>query len=373
MQADSTFYNKNDEIDLFELVAKLYKQKTLIIVVALLAGIIATIVALNLPKTYSSKAIISQSSYGQFQALNSQLVQIGTAGDLMLSPQKALNLLGRQLTSQSIRRQAFEQTLLAKNSVTAEEKESAYKTFQKNLKTSLDKQSNTPRITIDYSASEPQEAANIINQQMLQLSRQKIIQTLEEDQKTFVLTRVARLKKDIAQLENSFQKRNEQNIVELRESLAQAKAAGIDTPIITVSGLTAGDDYLLGAKLLESRIKQVQNRVNNYRFYSTTEEESDDSSKPYIQGVSAKVYQINQLLSLNSNYSSLKLVNIEQPALAPSLPSKPRKSLIVALGLILGGMLGIFIALVRIALIDRKTRKRVEEQHYQSTQKLTLA
>lgn len=47
------------------------------------------------------------------------------------------------------------------------------------------------------------------------------------------------------------------------------------------------------------------------------------------------------------------LYRLEQPAVVNSTPVKPRRTLIVALGFVLGGMLGVFVALVRIMLKKR--------------------
>jgi len=54
-----------------------------------------------------------------------------------------------------------------------------------------------------------------------------------------------------------------------------------------------------------------------------------------------------RLRSLQFDAGSLKLVAIDQRAVEPRQPIKPKKSLIVALTLVLGGMLGVFVALVR--------------------------
>ena len=54
-----------------------------------------------------------------------------------------------------------------------------------------------------------------------------------------------------------------------------------------------------------------------------------------------------RLRSLQVDASNLKLVSIDQLAVEPLRPIKPKKALILALGLVLGGMLGLFIALIR--------------------------
>ncbi|MEA1605398.1 GNVR domain-containing protein [Pseudomonas spirodelae] len=50
------------------------------------------------------------------------------------------------------------------------------------------------------------------------------------------------------------------------------------------------------------------------------------------------------------------LYRVEQASALPAQPIKPKKPLIVALGLVLGGMLGIFIALIRLMLKKRSAK-----------------
>jgi LPS O-antigen subunit length determinant protein (WzzB/FepE family) len=59
------------------------------------------------------------------------------------------------------------------------------------------------------------------------------------------------------------------------------------------------------------------------------------------------------LRSLNVDVSTLKLATVDQLAMQPIKPIKPKKALILALGLVLGGMLGLFIALLR-NMLQRK-------------------
>ncbi|MCY1301376.1 G-rich domain on putative tyrosine kinase [compost metagenome] len=54
-----------------------------------------------------------------------------------------------------------------------------------------------------------------------------------------------------------------------------------------------------------------------------------------------------RLRNLNFDVADLKLVSIDQIAVEPLKPIKPKKALILALGLVLGGVLGLFIALLR--------------------------
>ena len=50
----------------------------------------------------------------------------------------------------------------------------------------------------------------------------------------------------------------------------------------------------------------------------------------------------------------MKLVSIDRKALEPMQPVKPRKALLILLGLLLGGMLGVLIVLVRYFVATRQ-------------------
>lgn len=58
-------------------------------------------------------------------------------------------------------------------------------------------------------------------------------------------------------------------------------------------------------------------------------------------------------LDISQRIEPGSLYRLEQPAVVNSTPVQPRRTLIVALGFVLGGMLGVFVALVRIMLKKR--------------------
>lgn len=74
----------------------------------------------------------------------------------------------------------------------------------------------------------------------------------------------------------------------------------------------------------------------------------------YIARITAA--QINDYfggLGISQRIEPASLYRLEQPATVNSTPVKPKRTLIVALGFVLGGMLGVFVALVRIMLKKR--------------------
>jgi len=75
----------------------------------------------------------------------------------------------------------------------------------------------------------------------------------------------------------------------------------------------------------------------------------------YLAYVTAStVVQINEFLNgMGVTEEVSALYRLEQSATVPTEPIKPKRALIIALGLILGGMIGVFIGLIRSMLAKR--------------------
>jgi capsular polysaccharide biosynthesis protein len=67
-----------------------------------------------------------------------------------------------------------------------------------------------------------------------------------------------------------------------------------------------------------------------------------------------------RLSNLNLDMSQLKLVTIDQQALEPLKPIKPKKALIIVLGIMLGLVLGVMIAVVRHLFVLKNHGNRNE-------------
>jgi LPS O-antigen subunit length determinant protein (WzzB/FepE family) len=93
--------------------------------------------------------------------------------------------------------------------------------------------------------------------------------------------------------------------------------------------------------------KELQLLANNRQIEVLNKRENEDL---FLKDLAIWREEATRLRNLNVDVSSLKLVSIDQVALEPLRPIKPKKALILALGLVLGGMLGLFITLLRNVL-----------------------
>ena len=74
----------------------------------------------------------------------------------------------------------------------------------------------------------------------------------------------------------------------------------------------------------------------------------------FLKNIEPLRAEVVRLGNLNTDMSKLGIVSIDRKAQTPASPSKPKKALIVGLGLILGCLLGLGIATVRFLVVSRR-------------------
>lgn len=193
----------------------------------------------------------------------------------------------------------------------------------------------------------------------------------------------AQLNDEVAALRKQLRTRRDDRIAQLNEAILIAKSLGIEKPSTpsalgeTAQAPTSGNVirtevnnqqiplYFMGSEALEAERSALQKR------------RSDDFTEPRIAEIQTKLRLLEQnreiqllkereeedlfigdyakwnkeasaLKALNLDLSNLQLVNVDQQAVYPRAPVKPRKVLIVLLGGVVGSALGVFAALLSI-------------------------
>lgn len=197
----------------------------------------------------------------------------------------------------------------------------------------------------------------------------------------------ANLQDELKALRQQLKTRRDNRVAQLDEAIRIAKALGISKPA-TPSSLGEGERvtqgnvirtevnsqqiplYFMGSETLEAErnallqrrsddftepriaqiAKELQLLANNRQIEVLSKRENEDL---FLKDLASWRGEAARLRNLDVDVSSLKLASIDQVALEPLRPIKPKKALILGLGLVLGGMLGLFIALLR-SMLRRK-------------------
>jgi len=121
----------------------------------------------------------------------------------------------------------------------------------------------------------------------------------------------------------------------LKEAMALAQANEQQTTSNAGNFVTPYQDdflYLRGRRVLKAELAELENRSNNDTFISEL---------PHL----LEHKQLLESIELSAN--QIGVAQVDFPAVTPVLPIKPKKALILALSVVLGGMLGGMIVLGR--------------------------
>lgn len=349
----------SDEIDLRELMQKLWTSKWLIIVTTLIVMCIAAAYAFLSPSVYQTSVYTlpptasDLASYNVASLLTGDAIR-GTVSDTAaginpLSSQEAYRTFQRHLNSSAIRQRFFDEYYLPaqKNNQTEREKQRAWKRLNNELTIQKIDEYET-RLIVE--GNNPQAIAKWANAYVA-LAAQAAREELHSGLTGEVEIRRLSLEDQIATLRQVAEEIRQARLTRLKDALAIAESIGLETPadgmpliaINTRSDLNADSSgsllYLRGAKALRSEQQQLEKR------------RAHDAYIPELPDLLKKQALLN---SINLNPDLLSVATIDRAAMIPEEPIKPQKTLVLLLGFIFGGTLGIFFALTRILVISPK-------------------
>ncbi|WP_256587514.1 GNVR domain-containing protein [Pseudomonas sp. HLS-6] len=159
------------------------------------------------------------------------------------------------------------------------------------------------------------------------------------------------LQQQILTAQESSRKQREDDIVQLKETLQVAKSIGREKPPIISGNLSAEVSagmegsltYMRGSKALEAEIENLQKR------------QSDD---PFIQNLRQQQAALTFYRNLSIDPALVATYRQDGVVELPGKPVKPKKLLIVLLGLVAGVLVGVGLTLMRHLYRQVLTPKR---------------
>lgn len=325
-QVSEKQYGREDEIDLVELARVLWAQRWLIGAVAVFFFLCAVTYAFLAKPVYEARISVLPPHISDIAEFN-----VGRGALLGLEPYSVNDVYAvflESLTSDALRLEFLPLT-------------------GKGVIVKKGKSSGQQQVTLQH--ENPAEAAELLNRfvyRAADLARE----TQLANNTAEVSTHVQALKRRIATLRQVARQRREARIVLLEEALKVAESAGMGKVSATPGQASAGaadlvienpPPYLLGAPLIRAELSVLRQR------------QSDDPFIPELRSLQEKLMLL-QGISIDPD--RISVFSLDSPAQVPEQPIKPKKALILGIGLVLGGMLGIFVALVKTMLIQRLSK-----------------
>ncbi len=216
----------------------------------------------------------------------------------------------------------------------------------------------------NYNASKEAKIATLLENDALKRAQlQDELSTLRDELKTRRTNRIQQLNEAIS-IAESLGIRKPTSPTAMSDSargntqVIRTEVTNRETPLyfMGTEALTAERDALVSRKsddFIEPRIAEIQSELamleNNREVEILRSREGEDL---YLSNLAELREEAARLKGIKLDTDRLRLVRLDQPALESSNPVKPKKAMILALGLVLGGMIGVFVALVR-SLVNR--------------------
>jgi len=144
-------------------------------------------------------------------------------------------------------------------------------------------------------------------------------------------------------------------IARLEEAAQIAASIGQRKPFYNTNDVVVSSEpplYMMGEQALRQEAELLRKR-------------SDTASEDiFVSGLSMLKNYISTLESIEVDWSNVELVELDQPALLPLKPAKPRKLLVIALGAVGGIMFGLLAALIAAASARHLRRNERKPLHF---------
>lgn len=340
--------NPSDEVDLLELFEDLWKQKLLIALVTLLVTVGAASYAFLSAPVYEAKTSLLPPRVADIAGYNLGRVEAELPE---FTVEKVYSIFTQNLRSEGQRNRFFEQIYVPEQAAekSTETKDQLREAFNKKLLVSNPDIKNNPsqfEVTAQSAvAVRAAEWANLYVEQAASKTRQDMADTVL----TEISTRVKSIKSRIEVLRESARKFREDRIARLNEALIIADKVGAQevqqkgsrTPSdVELKALVDGNlMYMRGAKAIRAELDVLKER-------------KDDD--PFITGLRKLENRLDFLAKVSISPDGVAVFTLDSAAQIAETPIKPKKALILVLGLVLGGMLGVLVALIRNMLSKRR-------------------
>ncbi len=345
-----------DEISLIELWNVLAGRWRLIAATTLLATLIAIVYALTAPPLYRATAYFLPPTEKNVAPLNAPFIQStreqNVQGVRVWPVEQVYALFKGTLSSKRLYRLYFEENhleqIFMEGSTATISKDKAVESFFSLYKINSDKKiSGSLNLSAEW--HDPDQAAGWVNG-LSELANEMVVEQLLSNLDYRLQQQITILESSSSAMRKIAQKRREDRIVVLTEAYKTAIILGLhdflDTEsgvvfLDTESGVVSTPTYYRGSKALNAEIDILRNRS------------SDD---PFIDELRNLEEMLLKFKSINISDMSVKTYTLDQQALPPKQPIKPKRDLIVTMGGIIGLIGGVFLAFLLNIIQNQKNR-----------------
>lgn len=353
------------EIDLLELFQSLWQQKLLILLSTVAVAAAALIYALQSPLMYQTKASLLPPRLSDIAPYN-----LGRTESLMVEFKVAdvYAVFTRSLSSESLRRDFFNQVFIP--SLSEGERDMPRDILWARYSKALTALAPEPKLRPDnfevrVESTDPEQAAEWVNL-YVKMAADKANKNMQSNVLSEISTRVRAVERRIGVLRKTALQVREDRMARLREALQIANELGASAPQVIAGKLGPSAPQIIANELGASAPQMMAGKtytdselsafVDGDLMYmrgskaisaelkALAERKSDD---PFIEELRDLRVQLAFLKGIDVDPENVAVFTLDRAAEVPQTPTNPRKIFFLAAGILIGAILGVFMALIR--------------------------
>ncbi len=372
---DQQQLNNDDEIDLFDLIDDIWSHKRWVFIGLFATVILAGLYLFKATPVYQAEAKVKSAtandltefSRPQLQGRNEisrkggKVFQKTIPSIFEMNVDSAFSSAKSALLSTGYRKEFYELKLdeikalpnAYNENLTLEQNFSGFSS-QFSVKTSGLKDSES-FVQVSLKSSDAEFASELLNE----FVEYALFRRLRDSYDTMLARvngRIEALNYQAEIMREEYMGNKARRILELKEATAIALAVGQVDPLYRNIDLMGGQEpplYMLGSKAIKAEIKALESRKEIAKDLPRGEDH-------FIEELPKVLLEIDSLKTLEVDFSKIQLARIDEVAVVPVAPIKPRKLLVMALALVAGLFVGLFMALIVAAY--GKHNIRIEEK-----------
>ena len=373
--SDQQQLNNDDEIDLFDLIDDIWSHKRWVFIGLFATVILAGLYLFNATPVYQTEAKVKSATANdlvefarpqlqgrsEIRGKGNSTYQKTTPPIFEMTVDSAFSSAKSALLSTGYRKEFYELKLdeikaipdAYNENLTLEQNFSKF-SEQFSVKTSGAKDSES-FVQVSLKSSDAEFASELLNE----FVEYALFRRLRDSYDTMLARvngRIEALDYQADIMREEYMGNKARRILELKEATAIALAVGQVDPLYRNLDLMGGQEpplYMLGSKAIKAEIKALESRKEIAKGLPRGEDH-------FIEDLPSILLEIDSLKTLEVDFSKIQLARIDEVAVVPVKPIKPRKLLIMALALVAGLFVGLFMALIVAAYGKHKIR--IEEK-----------
>ncbi len=356
---NSSKINDYDEIDLFELVENLWSQKLLIALVSVCSVFLGYCYALNVPEKWTAEMHVSEASPSQISPLNPpelaiferrnpqfnfSIVPDISPADLMTDLKFELQSVRSLLQFDTERAAGLIDN--AEELTEAERVNAANGFLDSRLKITSPSETTTKTI-IALTADSPDRVASLLTDYVNFVSA-KVVNKRAERLKVAINRAIQTNEFEIEHVTRSYFLKLEEDIALAKEALRVTQFAGLK------DNESRADFDMSGNRVAETnKMHRHEERLLEAKLQALEARAISTALIPEVRAIQIE----NELLrSIVIDTELASSFSLQKPPTPPIDVDSPQIKTILVLSLVLGGMLGVFTALIRMAIRNRKIK-----------------